>query len=370
MEIALVSGNPHLPQLVGGVEVNTHELAGELLRRGHCVRVVAKLSLRNAFGLQRAAHALIRGGWVRADCHLGYPVHRSRRPSRPPFELGPPAVAIIQNGDMLRIAEGFAGAGIASIAYLHGLGFEYWRPAGAGATALPFCGYIANSQFTAGRFRARYGIDPIVIPPLFRRENYVTEVDPRRVTFINPVAEKGVELALAIAELCPEIRFSFVRGWPLGVRAGARLRRRLRRLGNVTLCGPFGDMRRVYRQTRVLLVPSQWEAETWGRVVTEAQFSGIPVLASNRGGLPEAVGPGGIILGHDEAPAIWAAGIRELWHDDERHRALSRAALAHSTRPAIDPDRQLSALLDMLERATQRRGEVGPAGLEPATTPL
>ena len=30
MDIAFVSGNPHLPQVMGGVEVNTHELANEL----------------------------------------------------------------------------------------------------------------------------------------------------------------------------------------------------------------------------------------------------------------------------------------------------------------------------------------------------
>jgi glycosyltransferase involved in cell wall biosynthesis len=350
VEIALVSGNPHLPQLVGGVEVNTHELAGELLRRGHRVQVVAKLSMRNLFGLRRAACGILRGNGVLVDCDLGYPVYRSRRPAQPPSELRAPAVAVIQNGDMLRIAEGFAGAGIASIAYLHGLGFETWRGAGAIAETLPFRGYIANSHFTAGRFRTAFGIDPVVIPPLFRRENYVTEVDDRLVTFINPVAEKGVDLALAIARLCPEIPFCFVRGWPLGVRAGARLQRQLRRLGNVTLCGPFGDMRSIYRQTRMLLVPSQWEAETWGRVVTEAQFSGIPVVASDRGGLPEAVGAGGILLAHDAAAGIWAAAVRDLWRDDERHRAMSQAALAHAARPAIDPDYQLPLLLEALER--------------------
>jgi glycosyltransferase involved in cell wall biosynthesis len=352
MEIALVSGNPHLPQVVGGVEVNTHELAGELLRRGHRVQVVAKLSLRNFFGVWRAARGLLGGDDMRVDCDLGYPVYRSRRPAQPPAELRPPAVAVIQNGDMLQIAEGFAEAGIASVAYLHGLGFETWRDAGASAATLPFCGYIANSHFTAGRFRAAYGIDPVVIPPLFRRENYVTEVEARLVTFINPVAEKGVDLALAIARLCPEIPFCFVRGWPLGVRARAGLQRQLHRLGNVTLCGPFADMRLVYRHTRMLLVPSQWEAETWGRVVTEAQFSGIPVVASDRGGLPEAVGAGGTILTHDAAPELWAATIRDLWRDDGRHRALSRAALEHAARPAIDPDYQLPLLLETLGRVS------------------
>jgi glycosyltransferase involved in cell wall biosynthesis len=109
-------------------------------------------------------------------------------------------------------------------------------------------------------------------------------------------------------------------------------------------------MRAIYRQTRILLVPSQWEAETWGRVVTEAQFSGIPVVASARGGLPEAVGPGGLVLGHDEPATVWAGAIGDLWSNADRYRQFSEAALKHSARPAVDPDRQLPLLLSALER--------------------
>ena len=66
MDIAFVSGNPHLPQVIGGVEVNTHELAGELIRRGNRVWVVAKLSLRTGFGVWRAARTGVHGPLRRA----------------------------------------------------------------------------------------------------------------------------------------------------------------------------------------------------------------------------------------------------------------------------------------------------------------
>ena len=68
-------------------------------------------------------------------------------------------------------------------------------------------------------------------------------------------------------------------------------------------------MAREYAQARILLVPSVWE-EAWGRVVTEAQLSGIPVLASAIGGLPESVGPGGILVPPGSDVEVWDAHLR------------------------------------------------------------
>jgi glycosyltransferase involved in cell wall biosynthesis len=357
MNIAFVSGTPHIPQVVGGVEVNTHALAGELLRRGNSVCVLAKLSLRNCFGLWRAARvaASERKLWIDRD--LGYPVFRSREPAKQVGELPRPTVAVVQNGPMVDLAVCFARRGVPSVAYLHGLGFEAWHDTAAG---LPFCGYIANSHFTAERFRRRFGLEPMVLPPLFRGADYATPVTGSMVTFINPVAVKGVELALQIAALCPQIRFAFVRGWPLGLREEARLRHRIRRLGNVVLRHRTADMRTIYRDTRILLVPSQWEDETWGRVVSEAQFSGIPVVTSDRGGLPEAVGPGGIVLKHDAPAAQWAEIIAGLWSDRARYDRLSQAALSYSARAELDPERQVTELIDSLRRFVGSRAECSP----------
>ena len=43
MNLLLASGTPHLPQLSGGLEVNSHLAALELNRRGHRASVLAKL---------------------------------------------------------------------------------------------------------------------------------------------------------------------------------------------------------------------------------------------------------------------------------------------------------------------------------------
>lgn len=120
----------------------------------------------------------------------------------------------------------------------------------------------------------------------------------RYVTFVNPSPEKGATLFFRLADLArrerPELRFLAVEG--------RVARRQWRRCGidpdayaNVLWVSNRRDMRPVYRRTRVLLCPS-YCFEAAGRVVAEAQLSGIPVLAANRGGLPEQLNGGGFVL--------------------------------------------------------------------------
>lgn len=351
MKVLFASGNPHIPQVRGGVEVNTHELANQLRERGIEPSVLAKLSIRDPAGMAQAVSMAVSGEASRVDYVPGYPVHRSRKPAGAVGGLSKVDVALVQNGGMIEIAESLARAGVPSIAYLHGLEFDQWGAEWrAHPKRLPFVSYIANSQFTADRFRRLYGLDAEIIPPLIQPELYRTPTSRREVTFINPVSVKGADLAAEIARLCPEIPFSFVRGWPLGIRQLWQLRRRLKSLPNVRLRRGVSDMKLVYRHTRVLLVPSQWEAETWGRVASEAQLSGIPVLASSRGGLPEAVGPGGTILRHDEAPEVWANAVRHLWHDEKFYEEKVQAAIRHSGREELDSESQLAKLVFILRR--------------------
>jgi glycosyltransferase involved in cell wall biosynthesis len=100
------------------------------------------------------------------------------------------------------------------------------------------------------------------------------------------------------------------------------------------------DPRDFYRVSRVVLMPSLWR-ESLGRVAVEAMANGIPVLASDRGALPETLGDAGFVLTITDrctpsnpavpsarAVAPWVARIERLWDDPEfeaRHRALAQA---------------------------------------------
>jgi glycosyltransferase involved in cell wall biosynthesis len=96
-------------------------------------------------------------------------------------------------------------------------------------------------------------------------------------------------------------------------------------------------MRDVYRHAKVVLVPSRW-AEAWGRVVSEAQVSAIPALASGIGGLPESVGEGGILVDPHAALDEWERGLARLWDDEAEYARLAELARQHSRRPDFRPE--------------------------------
>src|SRR4030095_10030833 len=101
---------------------------------------------------------------------------------------------------------------------------------------------------------------------------------------------------------------------------------------NVTLRSAQREMKQIYGKSKILLAPSIW-GEAYGRVVTEAQLSAIPVIASAKGGLPEAVGPGGLLIAPEGPIEAWVAAIRRLWDDKAYYADLSSMALKHATRP-------------------------------------
>ena len=80
----------------------------------------------------------------------------------------------------------------------------------------------------------------------------------------------------------------------------------------------------------------------------EAQFSGIPVVASRVGGLPEAVGPGGLLINPEAPVSEWVQSVRRLWTDQAYWKELSQAALHYSRRDVLDPDHQIREITEVL----------------------
>jgi glycosyltransferase involved in cell wall biosynthesis len=197
----------------------------------------------------------------------------------------------------------------------------------------PLVQTYSNSTFVASRVRVRYGLESPIIYPLIDIERYRTvRRDPAFVTFFNPIAIKGLETVLDVARRLPHRRFQIVEVLPLRGAALADLRARFAASPNVTFCRATQDVRPVYSRTQLLLAPSQVE-EGFGRVVIEAQASGVPCVARAVGGLGEAVGAGGVLMPPAATSAEWADAIEAVLGNDRRLADLSAAAASNAARP-------------------------------------
>jgi glycosyltransferase involved in cell wall biosynthesis len=100
--------------------------------------------------------------------------------------------------------------------------------------------------------------------------------------------------------------------------------------GRVRFTGPRtgGQLERAYAGADLLVLPSR--AETYGMVVTEALARGLPVVATDVGGVPEALGAApdgtrpGLLVGPGDATAL--AGALRAWLTDGGLRTRLRRA--------------------------------------------
>ena len=350
MNLLLFTDHTFLPYRAGGRESSIHDLATSFLEHGWSVRVLARRPEGPELPFPQPYETL-----TAADPFAALP----KVVEQLGIEI---TVASVGGANYLRLLEVLPAG---SCLYLRDV---QCLETLVGRDLRPYL-LLANSTFTAARARAILEIAVEAFPPLINLSNYHTTSNGEFVTFINPVAKKGVELAFAIAERLPEVPFLFCEGWPQAEADWQRLVDRCDTLANVTLVRRTTDMRSLYGRTRVLLVPSQWE-EAWGRVVTEAQASGIPSLVSTVGGLADTAGVGGLALAADAPPDLWAATLQRLWQDEALRQSLSAMATAqaaHLRRYYAEATGRLAAVLESHWRtsrgfpgAAARKEPVGP----------
>jgi hypothetical protein len=74
-----------------------------------------------------------------------------------------------------------------------------------------------------------------------------------------------------------------------------------------------------------------------------------------RGGLPEAVGPGGLCIPADAPLPVWLRAFSGIWDDLVRYRQLCEAARQYSQRREISGDAIVDSFLALLKRALRQR---------------
>ncbi len=329
--ILFVLGTRFLPGFITGHTVSVHAL---------CRRLAAE-------GVEPIVVCLAEppGAAARPDAPApSYTVIRLADPVSAMIEmiapLKPDAVVVHGTQAATRVAEMGAARGRRLHFYFSTTFYGYPAPA---AEAAPQFRYAVNSPYLATFARAYLGFPVALVPPVFEPAEYRCEAGGDRVLFVNPVAGKGVHLVWAIARRLPQRRFLIVRSWPdqqdfPHVQFG---------LDNVEWRESTHDMRPVYARARLVLMPTIME-EGWGRTVSEAQISGIPAIVSDRGGLPDTVGRGGVVLSLAEPVERWCEAIEALFGDQARYSALSGAARRHAARTELLPENVTARFLEFL----------------------
>ncbi|MBK9170919.1 MAG: alpha/beta fold hydrolase [Bryobacterales bacterium] len=145
---------------------------------------------------------------------------------------------------------------------------------------------VGVSEYVARYCREEGGLDAVHVPiSLMEPAEYpnLAGFDHEFVTMANACAVKGIAIFLEVARRMPDLRFAAVRMWGTTTEDLADLGR----LPNVAVLEPVDNIRDLLARTRVMLVPSVW-MEARSRMVVEAMLHGVPVIASDVGGIPEA----------------------------------------------------------------------------------
>lgn len=366
------------PDSLGGAQLSSHQLLSGLVDEGWEVGAVCRLSSPFSRLYARALfHALSRGGFpglAATDDTLGYRCWRL---------VGLPHMRPLRRLDRHLVKRSFArrleafrpdvvlGDSSADCPFLRqALARGY--PCIYLARSIPTIGtpsiiphnlfFAGNSPYTASILEAITGRAIEVVRPMVHAADYrVERREPRFVTFINPVPEKGVSVALEVARRMPGTRFLFVKGkWPMArLKTVETLVRPALDLPNVEVWEHQLDMRAVYRVTRVLLAPSQF-LETFGRVIIEAHINGIPVVAARVAGVPYTLGEGGVLVEPKHDVEAYVEALRQLEQDPARYARLSNLALENSQRPELAPGRQLRTFVRFVNEQVLKAASASP----------
>lgn len=177
---------------------------------------------------------------------------------------------------------------------------------------------LSDSRYVSKILSKFYNLKSYVLPCVLYIDRFRVKRQGRYLTFINPIKTKGAEIVLELAMKMPSENFLVVGGKDQDFIS------KFKQLKNVRYVPWCEDMQEIYRVTKVLLVPSLW-TEPYGRVIPEAQISGIPCITSARGGIPEAVGKGGIIIDDPYDIERWIIAIEAL-KDRKRYGTYSKLA--------------------------------------------
>lgn len=173
---------------------------------------------------------------------------------------------------------------------------------------------IYNSEAAREQIRYPNPSTMTFTPPVDMQDVCKDPLKNKYVTLINLNESKGGKVLADIARRMPETEFMGVIG-----SYGAQ---HTDYPSNVTIHPNTPNIQEVYNQTKILIMPSDYES--WGMTATEAMQNGIPVIANPTFGLKENLGEDGIFVDRNNIDG-WVNEIKRLQGKKE-YTAASKAA--------------------------------------------
>lgn len=171
---------------------------------------------------------------------------------------------------------------------------------------------VANSDWIKDTVNGK--LRTVVVYPPTDPKYYKVKTSRKAISLLNMNEAKGGKIFWQLARIFPDRQFIGVKG-AYGEQIGYE-----KDLPNVTLYENDPDVKKIYKQSRIVLMPSSYES--WGRVAIEASCSGIPVIAAPTPGLKESLAYAGIFVEHDDV-AGYVEAIRML-DDKETYEKYSK----------------------------------------------
>lgn len=185
----------------------------------------------------------------------------------------------------------------------------------------------------------QFGVDPDLFQPAPARPDRPFTIG----YFGRLVEEKGLHLLLdAVAQINDDWRVQITGGGPersaLETQAA-----RLKIADRVQFCDfiPSTGMPAQYHELDTFVLPSltrrNWK-EQFGRVLVEAMASGVPVIGSDSGAIPDVIGEAGLIFPEGDTAAL-SAHLSLLIHDPDLRQRLCQhgreRVVAHFTHRSV-----------------------------------
>ena len=374
MRILLTANASYAPPRGGATRSNLIWL-DQMARAGHACRIVCGASGEGAeFGYHES---------IAVDS-VEDPARRIQTLRRQIREFAPDWVLVSSEDlghGLLREAQHEAPGRVVYLAHtpqFFPFGPASWNPNRQGAALVAqAAAIVAIGHHMAEYIERELGRRAAVIhPPIYGAAPYSDYANCERgfITMINPCAVKGISIFLETARRLPQYRFAVVPGWG----TTGEDRRALNRVPNIRILPNPKNIDYVLAQTRLLLNPALWY-EGFGLIVMESMLRGIPVVASDSGGLKEAkrgtgyvipvrtierfepvfdehAMPRPVVLENDATP--WVAAVTELLTDRDRYQRESAASREAAGRFVSGLD---AGDLERLLKSLKAGGPVVPA---------